>query len=241
MFSGTVGVEPVEFERLPTRDVDRWVAGRHEFAESEEDVHKGRSHSEHSDEDQPLSTALDRDGRFQRWDDGCRRCIQGGQGWAATGNDLDQHLGLGGRWCSGFLSHGGRVTRLDGPDGRVDLDAEHAVGDAGHHAVARQLTGVNLAVEQTAELVVRQGHAVTGPASNASLMKAPTFNHALPLASTSAQSRMKPSKPRSVRGWLISWRKVLAGMVAVCAPSWMHWSTCVGWRTEAARTFVSRS
>ena len=149
---------------------------------------------------QSLPTALGGSGCVQGRDD-ARRCIEGRwQRSYPAGDNLHKHLRFIEARCDGALTDGIRIAWFDRADRRVDLDPEHTVGDARHDAVVSQFTGVNLPVEETAKLVIGEAHAFTGSASDASLMKAPSEIQAFPWASTSAQSRMKPSRPRSVNG-----------------------------------------
>src|SRR5205823_1792910 len=53
------------------------------------------------------------------------------------------------------------------------------------------------------------------------------------------QSASNRSSPMSVSGCLTSFENTSNGMVATSAPSFAASITCIGWRSDAARTFVS--
>src|SRR5690606_8592141 len=55
-----------------------------------------------------------------------------------------------------------------------------------------------------------------------------------------AQSARNASSPRSVSGCWINWCSTLGGTVATSAPISAASTTCMGWRTEATSTSVSK-
>src|SRR5690606_32232138 len=55
-----------------------------------------------------------------------------------------------------------------------------------------------------------------------------------------AQSARNASSPRSVSGCWINWCSTLGGTVAMSAPISAASTTCMGWRTDATSTSVSK-